>query len=49
MKIIPSDKALRGNKIDPAVQARINKATRLVAIIVAFASTYFFIIKILFL
>lgn len=49
MRIDPTEKALRNNRIDPAEQARIDKITRKVAIAVAFISTYFFIIKILFL
>lgn len=49
MRINPTDKALRDNKPDPEVQAKIDRITRWVAIAVAFVSTFFFFIKILFL
>jgi hypothetical protein len=49
MRINPTDKALRDNKPDPAMQAQIDQITRWVAIAVAFVSTFFFFIKILFL
>ncbi|MDT3404210.1 hypothetical protein [Mucilaginibacter terrae] len=49
MKINPSPRALNGNQPDPAVQDRINKVTRIVAIVVAFVSTFFLMIKIMFL
>lgn len=48
MRINPSDKALRGNTIDPAVKARTEKITRIVAIVVAFLSTFGLFVKILF-
>ena len=48
MRINPSEKALSGNKVDPAIQARIDSVTRVVAIVVAFASTFFLMIKIMF-
>ncbi|CAM3915256.1 hypothetical protein MUGA111182_17035 [Mucilaginibacter galii] len=49
MRIEPSDKALRDYKPDPSVQKKIDHITRIVAIVVAFLSTFFFFIKILFL
>lgn len=49
MRIEPSDKALRDYKPDPLVQKSIDHITRMVAIVVAFLSTFFFFIKILFL
>jgi hypothetical protein len=49
MRINPSEKALRDNRPDPEVQATIDRITRWVAIAVAFISTFFFFIKILFL
>lgn len=49
MRFDPTEKAMRGNKANPVKQAKIDKITRQVAIAVAAISTYFFIIKILFL
>jgi len=49
MRIDPSDEALRNYKPDPSVQKNIDHITRMVAIVVAFLSTFFFFIKILFL
>jgi len=49
MRIEPSDEALRDYKPNPSVQKRIDQITRIVAIVVAFLSTFFFFIKILFL
>jgi hypothetical protein len=49
MKIEPSEEALRDYKIDPALQSKIDNITRMVAIVVAFLSTFFFFVKILFL
>ncbi|WP_345949068.1 MULTISPECIES: hypothetical protein [unclassified Mucilaginibacter] len=49
MRINPTDKALRDNKVDPALQGKIDQITRIVALAVAFLSTFFFFIKILFL
>lgn len=49
MRFNPTDKALRGSRPDPARQARVDRITRRVAIALAAISTYFFIIKILFL
>jgi|GEM_PF-1178291 len=49
MRINPSEKALSGNKVDPVIQKRIDSVTRVVAIVVAFASTFFLMIKIMFL
>ena len=49
MRIEPSDEALRDYKPDPSVQKNIDYITRMVAIVVAFLSTFFFFIKILFL
>lgn len=51
MIITPVEKAVKQRKkkkVSP-LQVRINMVTRIIAILVAFASTYFFIIKILFL
>jgi len=49
MRIEPTEKALRNNKVDPVVQQKIDSATRVVAIAVVFIGTFFFFIKILFL
>ncbi|UEG53829.1 hypothetical protein LLH06_02430 [Mucilaginibacter daejeonensis] len=49
MRTDPTAKALRDNKVDPEVQERINNVTRIVAIVVAFLSTFFLFVKILFL
>lgn len=49
MRIDPTEKALRNNKVDPAVQSKIDAVTRIVAIAVVFLGTFFFFIKILFL
>jgi hypothetical protein len=49
MRINPSEKVLRGEEEKQALQLRINKVTRIVALVIAFASTFFFFIKILFL
>jgi hypothetical protein len=49
MKTEPSEEALRDYKIDPALQQKIDSITRIVAIVVAFLSTFFFFVKILFL
>jgi hypothetical protein len=48
MRVEPSEKALRGKELVP-LQVRIERITRVVAIIVAFLSTFFFFFKILFL
>ena len=49
MRIEPSEEALRDYKPAPSVQKNIDYITRIVAIVVAFLSTFFFFIKILFL
>jgi hypothetical protein len=49
MRTEPSEKAIKGNKPDAASQRKIDNITRIVALIVAFISVFFFIIKILFL
>ncbi|QJD94562.1 hypothetical protein HH214_01065 [Mucilaginibacter robiniae] len=49
MRINPSEKVLRGNVVNPVTQARIDRITRIVAIVVAFLSTFGLFVKILFL
>ncbi|MGY3212332.1 hypothetical protein [Mucilaginibacter sp. HD30] len=49
MRVNPDEKVLRGNEVKAEYQKKVDKITRIVALAVAFLSTYFFIIKILFL
>jgi hypothetical protein len=49
MRVEPSEKAIKGKKPDAAAQRKIDHITRIVALVVAFISVFFFIIKILFL
>ncbi|MGF7037039.1 hypothetical protein [Mucilaginibacter lappiensis] len=49
MRIEPSEKAIKGKKPDANAQRKIDHITRIVALVVAFISVFFFIIKILFL
>ena len=49
MRVNPDEKVLRSNEFKAERQKTIDKITRIVALAVAFFSTYFFIIKILFL
>ena len=49
MRVNPDDKVVRGKELKAEYQKKVDKITRLVALAVAFLSTYFFIIKILFL
>ncbi len=49
MRVNPDEKILRGTELKAENQKKIDKITRIVALAVAFFSTYFFIIKILFL
>jgi hypothetical protein len=48
MRIEPSEEVMRGNKPDLAAKARIDNITRIVAITVAFLSTFGLLVKILF-
>jgi len=48
MRVNPSVKALKGNEVSPEQKAKIEKLTRLVALIVALIGTYIFVFKILF-
>ena len=49
MKVKPEEKFVRGAELKAENQKKIDKITRVVALVVAFFSTFFFIIKILFL
>jgi len=49
MKVNPEAKFVRSAELKAERQKKIDKVTRVVALAVAFLSTYFFIIKILFL
>jgi hypothetical protein len=48
MRIDPSEKAIRGNQPDLDAKARVDAITRIVAITVAFLSTFGLLVKILF-
>jgi len=49
MRVNPDDKIMRRDELKAEFQKKVDHATRIVALVVAFLSTYFFIIKILFL
>ncbi len=49
MRVNPDDKIVRSAELKAAYQKKLDRITRIVALVVAFLSTYFFIIKILFL
>jgi hypothetical protein len=49
MRVNPDEKIIKKDEIKAALQVKTDKITRVVALIVAFISVYFFIIKILFL
>jgi hypothetical protein len=49
MRVNPDDKIINREALKAAAQIKTDKITRIVALVVAFLSTYFFIIKILFL
>lgn len=49
MRVNPDEKTLRPNELKAEYQKKLDNITRIVALVVAFMSTYFFIIKILFL
>jgi hypothetical protein len=49
MRVNPDDKIINREALEAAAQIKTDRITRIVALIVAFLSTYFFIIKILFL
>jgi len=49
MRVNPDEKILRPQELKEEYQKKVDKITRIVALAVAFLSTYFFIIKILFL
>ncbi|MCC8423771.1 hypothetical protein [Mucilaginibacter sp. UR6-11] len=49
MRVDPSEKVLRKKEFAAASKLKTEKITRIVALVVAFISVFFFIIKILFL
>jgi preprotein translocase subunit SecY len=49
MRIDPADVVVKKKELDEQNKLKIQKVTRIVALVVAFISTFFFIIKILFL
>ncbi len=49
MRVNPDQKIVNRKALKAAAQIKVDKVTRIVALVVAFLSTYFFIIKILFL
>ncbi|MFD0749445.1 hypothetical protein ACFQZS_04780 [Mucilaginibacter calamicampi] len=49
MRVNPEEQIVRGKELKAEYQKKKDKITRIVALVVAFLSTYFFIIKILFL
>jgi len=49
MRVNPDEKIMDREALKAAAQVKIDKITHIVALVVAFLSTYFFIIKILFL
>lgn len=49
MRIDPAEEIVKKKELDEEKNARIQKVTRIVALVVAFISVFFFIIKILFL
>ena len=48
MRVDPSKKALKGNQLSAAEKAKIEKITRIIALVIAAAGTYIFFFKILF-
>jgi len=48
MRINPSEKITRAKEIEEELQAKIDKVSRIVALVVVFLSTYLLIFKILF-
>ena len=49
MRIDPAEEIVREKELEEKRKLRIQNITRLVALVIAFISTFFFIIKILFL
>jgi preprotein translocase subunit SecE len=49
MRINPDEKIIKKDKIEEALKLQTDKITRIVALVVAFISVFFFIIKIMFL
>ncbi|MGF7078938.1 hypothetical protein [Mucilaginibacter sp. UYCu711] len=49
MRIDPADEVVKKKELDEQNKLKIQSVTRIVALVVAFISTFFFIIKILFL
>lgn len=49
MRVDPAERIVKSAKLKAELQVKTDKITRIVALVVAFISTYFFIIKILFL
>jgi preprotein translocase subunit SecE len=49
MRINPDEKIIKKDKIAEALKLKTDKITRIVALVVAFISVFFFIIKIMFL
>ena len=48
MRVLPAENIVKKDELNAAKQLKVDKITRIVALVVAFLSTYFFIIKILF-
>lgn len=49
MRVNPSEKITRSKELREAAQFKVDKITRVVALVVAFVSVFMFVIKILFL
>lgn len=49
MRIDPAEEVVKKKELDEQNKLKIQKVTRIVALVVAFISTFFFFIKILFL
>ncbi len=49
MRVNPDEKIIKSKELAAAQKIKTDKITRIVALVVAFVSVYFFIIKILFL
>jgi len=49
MRVNPSEKITKGKELNEAAQLKVDKVTRIVALVVAFVSVFMFVIKILFL
>jgi hypothetical protein len=49
MRVEPAEEIVKKKELDEERNIRIQKSTRIVALVIAFISTFFFFIKILFL